>query len=63
MSKSTKAPEDDLLARESHQLCEQKIDKIHAAMVVQVNGAEKVTAKKLRHFQVRLNYARQVATT
>jgi len=62
MSKSGKAQVDELLARESHQLREQKIHKIHAAMVVQVYGAEKVTTTKQRQFQVRLNRARQAAT-
>jgi len=32
MLKSAKAKVDDLLATESHQLCEQTIHKIHAAM-------------------------------
>jgi hypothetical protein len=46
MSKSAKAQVDDLLARESHQLHERKIHKIHAAMVVQEYGAEEVTTTK-----------------
>jgi hypothetical protein len=54
---------DDLLATESHQLREQKIHKIHAAMVALVYGAEKVSTTKCRIFQVRLNKARQAATT
>ena len=54
---------DDLLAKESHQLREQKIHKIRAAMEVVVYGAEKVPATKRRQFQVRLNRTRQAATT
>jgi len=57
MSKSAKAQVDELLARESHQLLEQKIHKIRGAMKVQVYGAEKVTTTKRRQFQVRLNRA------
>jgi hypothetical protein len=63
MSKSAKAKLDDLLAKESHQLREQKIHKIRAAMEAVVYGAEKVATTKLRQFQVRLNRARQAATT
>jgi len=63
MLKSAKAQVDDLLARESLQLCEQKIHKIRAAMKVQVYRAEKVTTTERRQFQVRLNRARQAATT
>jgi hypothetical protein len=44
MSNPAKAQVDDLLARESHQLCEQKIHDICAAMEVQVCGL-----KRLRH--------------
>jgi len=62
MSKSAKAKVDELLARESHHLREQKIYKIRAAMEVQLYGAEKVTTSKRRQFQVRLNRARQAAT-
>ena len=62
MSKSAKAKVDELLARESHHLREQKIHKIRAAMEVQLYGAEKVTTSKRRQFQVRLNRARQAAT-
>jgi hypothetical protein len=61
MSKSAQAQVDELLARESHQLREQKICKICASMEVQVYGAEKVTTKR-RQFQVRLNGARQRPT-
>jgi len=63
MSKSAKAHMDELLGTESHQLREQKIHKICAAMEVQVYGAAKVTTTKRRRFQVHLNRARQVATT
>jgi len=62
MSKSAKAQVDELLARESHQLREQKIHKIRGAMEVQVYGAEKVTTTKRSQLQVRLNRARQAAT-
>jgi len=61
MSKSAKAQVDELLARESHQLREQKIHNIRGAMEVQVYGAEKVTTTKRRQFQVRLNRAQQAA--
>jgi hypothetical protein len=63
MSKSAKAKVDDLLATESHQLREQKIHKIRAAIEALVYGAEKVSSTKRRQFQVRLNRARQAATT
>jgi len=63
MPKSAKAQVDELLARDSHQWREQKIHQIHCAMQVQVYGAEKVTIMKRRQFQVRLNRARQAATT
>jgi len=63
MSKSAKAKVDDLLATESHQLRDQKIHKIRAAMEALVYGAEKVSTTQRRQFQVRLNRARQVATT
>jgi hypothetical protein len=63
MSKSAKAKVDDLLAKESHQLGEQKIHKIRAAMEAVVYGAEKVSTTKHRQFQVRLNRARHTATT
>jgi len=55
MLKSVKAKLDEHLATESHQLREQKIHKIRAAIEVQVYKAEKVTTSKRRHFQVRLN--------
>jgi len=54
---------DDLLAKESHQLRDQKIHKIGAAMEAVVYGAEKVSTTKRRQFQVRLNRAWQAATT
>jgi len=60
--KSAKAKVDELLARESHYLREQKIHKIRAAMVVQLYGAGKVITSKQRQFQVRLNRARLAAT-
>jgi len=63
MSNSAIAKVDDLLAQESHQLCEQKIPKIRAAMVAIVDRAEKVSSTKRRQFQVRLERARQVAMT
>jgi len=63
MLKSAKAKVDDLLARESLQLREQKIYKICAAMEALVYGAEKVSTTKCREFQVHLNRARQAATT
>jgi len=55
MLKSAKAKVDDLLAMESHQLREQKIHKIRAAMEALVYGAEKVSTTKRRQFQMRLN--------
>jgi len=63
MLKSAKAKVDDLLATVSHQLREQKIHKIRAAMEALVYGAGNVSTTKCRLFQVRLNRARQVATT
>jgi len=62
MSKTAKAKVDELLAREFHYLREQKIHKIHAAMEVQLHGAEKVTTSKQRQFQVHLNRAQHAAT-
>jgi len=46
MFKSAKAKVDELLARESHYLREQKIHKICAAMAIQLYGAEEVTTSK-----------------
>ena len=63
MSKSVKAKVDDLLATESCQLREQKIHTIRAAMEALVYGAEQVSSSKCRQFQLRLNRARQAATT
>jgi len=63
MSESAKAKLDYLVAKESHQLREQKIHKICAAMEAVVYGAEKVSTTKRRQFQVRLNRTRQAATT
>ena len=63
MSKTAKTQVDDELAKESHQLREQKIHKIHAAMEAHVYGAETVSTTKHTQCQVRLNRARQAATT
>jgi len=63
MSNCVKAQVDKLLARESHQFEEQKIDEIRAAMKVQVYGVEKITTTKRSQFQVCLNRAPQVVTT
>jgi hypothetical protein len=63
MLKSVTAKVDDLVARKSYQLYEQKIHEIHAAMEALVYGAEKVSTTKLRQFQVRLNRAQQAAFT
>ena len=63
MLKSAKAKVDDQFSKQSHQLREQKIHKILAAMEADVYGAEKVSTTELRQFQVRLNRARQAATT
>jgi hypothetical protein len=63
MSKSAKAKVDDMLATESHQLSAQKIHKIRAAMEALVYGVETVPSTKRRQFQVRVNRARQAATT
>jgi hypothetical protein len=46
MSKSAQSKVNQLLARESHHLREQKIHKIRAAIEVQRNVAEKVTTSK-----------------
>ena len=54
---------DDLLAKESDQLREQKIHKICTALEAVVYGAEKVFTTKRMQFQVRLNRARKAATT
>jgi hypothetical protein len=62
MSKSGKAKVDELLARETHHLREQKLHTICAAMEVQVDRAEKVITSKRRQFQARLNRAQQTAT-
>jgi len=63
MSKPAKAKVNDLLARESHLLREQKIYKNCAATEALVYGAEMVATTKRRQFQVHLNRARQAATT
>ena len=62
MLKSVKATVDEQLASDFHQLQEQKIHKIHAAMEVHVYRAETITTRKCRQFHVCLNRARQVAT-
>jgi len=62
MMKFPKATGDEQSARESYQLQEQKIHKIHAAMKVQVYGAEKVTTINWRQFQVHLNRPWQAST-
>jgi len=63
MSKSAKAKVDDLLATDSHQLHEQEIHIIRAAIEALVYGAEHVFSTKCRQYQVRLNEARHAATT
>jgi hypothetical protein len=63
MSKSAMAKVDDLFARQSHLLREQKIHKIRAAMEALVYGAEMVCTTKRRKFQVCLNTVQQAATT
>jgi hypothetical protein len=63
ISKSAKAKVDDVLAKESYQLCEQKSHNIHAAMEAVVYGADKDSTTKRRQFQVRLNRTRHAATT
>jgi hypothetical protein len=63
MLKSTKAQVYALLTTESPQLRKQKIHNIHAAMEALVYGAEKVSTPIRTIFQVRLNRARQAATT
>jgi len=63
MSKSEKAKVYDLLAKEFHQLREQKIHTICAAIEAVVYWAEKVPTTKCRQFQVHLNRFQQAATT
>jgi hypothetical protein len=63
MSKTAKPNVDDLLAKGSHPLREQKIHTIRASMDAVVYAAEKVSTTKGRQFQVRLNRARQAAMT
>ena len=63
MPKSAKAKLDDLLATESHQLWEHMNYTIRVAMEALVFGAGKVSTTRRRQFQVRLNRARQAATT
>jgi hypothetical protein len=51
------------LAKKSHQLHEQKIYQICAAMDAVVYGAEKVSTTKRRQLQVLLNRSRQSGST
>ena len=62
MLKSAMAKVDELLARGSHRLQEQKIHIICAALQVQLYRAEKVTISKQRQFHTCLNGAQQAAT-
>jgi hypothetical protein len=62
MLECVKGNVDDLLARESHQLCKQKIHNIRAAMEALVYAAEKFSTIKLTQFHMRLNSTQQVAT-
>jgi hypothetical protein len=63
MLKSVKTTVHDVSATESHQLREQKMHKIWASMEALVYGAEMVSTTKRRQCQLRLNRARQAATT
>jgi len=63
ISKSAKAQVDDPVARESHQLRAQMIQKIRAALEVQAYWAEMVTTTRRTQFQVCLDRARHAATT
>jgi len=63
VSKSAKDEVDDSLAMESHQFPDQRIHKIRAAIAANVYGAEKVSTTNCWQSQVRLNRARQAATT
>jgi hypothetical protein len=58
-----KAKVDHLLGMESHQLHEQKIIKISAAMEALLYGAEMVCTTKYRKFLLRPNRDQQAATT
>ena len=62
MSKSGKAKVDELLARESHHVQQQKIHEIRAAMEVQLYVAEKVSTSIRTQCEVHLNTAQRVAT-
>jgi hypothetical protein len=62
MLKSAKAKVDNMLAIESHRLCEQKIHNIRAAMEALVNGAEKVSSTKCMQFQVHCKWLPVYAT-
>jgi len=61
MSKSAKAKVDELLARESHHLREQKIHNLCSAIKVQLYRAEKVTTSNQRQFRLRMNRDQQAA--
>jgi len=63
MWKSAKAKVYDLVATRSHLLRKQKIHKIRAGMEALVYGAENISSTKCRQFQVRLERARQAATS
>jgi len=62
MSKSVKVKVDELSLRESRQFGNQNIDKICAAMEVQLYWAEKVNTSTLRQFLVCLKTPRQAVT-
>jgi len=63
MSMSAKANMDNLLPTESHQLCEQKILKIHVAMEALLSRAGKILTTKRSQFHMPLNTAREAAIT
>jgi len=63
MLKSSKANADNLSSTASHQLCEQKINKIRAAIEAVVYGAEMVSKTECMQFGVLLISAWQAATT
>jgi len=63
MSKSAKARVGDVLAKESHQLREQKIHKIPASMEALVFRAEMVSPTERRQCQVRRITAWRAETT
>jgi len=63
MLKSANTEGYDLFAIESHQLCEQRIHKIHLGKEAIVYGVEMVSPTQHSQFQVCLNRAWQAATT